>query len=83
MLLKQWVCVLILSSVLIDRSLGLSARCNLERASEYELKLTSTETPDFRMGVELCPNHSQFDQSTELRSTVLQTLNGYICIHLG
>ena len=24
MLLKQWVCVLILSSVLIDRSLGLS-----------------------------------------------------------
>ena len=59
------------------------SRCNLERASEYELKIISTETPDFRMGVELCPNHSQFDQNTELRSTVLQTLNGYICIHLG
>jgi len=34
------------------------------------------------MGVDLCPNHFQFDQSTKLRSTTLQNLNGYICIHL-
>jgi len=52
-LLEQWVCVLILSSVLIDRDSHvwvcqmILARCNLERASEDELKLTSTETPDF------------------------------------
>ena len=48
------------------------SRFTLERASEYEVKLTSMETPDLRMGVDLCPNHSQFDQSTELRSTALQ-----------
>jgi len=59
------------------------SRCTLERAFEDELKLTSTKTPDFRMGVDICPNYSQFDQSTELRSTALQTLNGYVCIHLG
>jgi len=41
----------------------------LELASEDELKLASAETPDFRMGVDLCPNYSQFDKSTELRST--------------
>ena len=85
-LLKQWVCVLIFS---FDRNCHIwvcqmiLSCCNLERASEYELKLTSTETLDFQMGVNLCPDHSQFDQSTELRSTALQKLNGYICIHLG
>jgi len=52
-LLKQWVRVLIFSSVLIDRNCHvwvcqmILSRCTLERASEDELKLTSTETPDF------------------------------------
>jgi len=70
----------------------------LERASEDELKLASTETPDFWVDVDLCPNHSQFDQSTGLRSTALhcdwifwndagvgiaQELIAYVCIHLG
>ena len=43
----------------------------LEWASEDELKLASAETPDFQMGVDVCPNRSQFYQSTELISTAL------------
>ena len=45
-------CVLIFSFVLIDRNCHvwvcqmILSRCNLERVSEYELKITYTETPD-------------------------------------
>jgi len=71
----------------------------LEQASEkknsdwhLEKHLTSEHELIF------CPNHSQFDQSTKLRSTALycdwifwndtsvgmaQKLNMYVCIHLG
>ena len=81
-LLKQWVCVLILSSVLIDRSLGLSddtfmlySRASLRRRTETNI-YGNTWLPNGSWSL------SQFDQSTELRSTALQKLNGYVCIHL-
>jgi len=76
-LLKQWVCVLILSSVLIDRNCRvwvcqiILSCCTLERASEDELKLTSTETPDFLMRVDLRPNLIRAPNSDQLRCTVI------------
>ena len=53
-LTEVWVCQMILSC------------CTLEQAFEDELKLTSTETPDFRMGVDLCPNLIRAPNSDQL-----------------
>jgi len=74
-LLKQWVCVLILSSVLIDKNCRvwvcqtILSHCTLEQASEDEPKLTSTKTPDFLMRADLCPNLIRAQNSDQLRCT--------------
>ena len=84
-LLKQWVCVLILSSVLIDRSLGLSDD-TLTLYSRASLRIR-TETNIY--GNTWLPNGSWFLSqlfpiwSEHRTQTALQTLNGYVCIHLG